>query len=156
MADQPCARAEGEIDYIPALVPPGIYSLKFTHWWTGIMFGRSQKLALCFKTVDFGENFDTEVRRWYNVKVRGRTGRNGQFSAGWGSDLLREYVAIIGTRKRNDRIALNAYSGLIVRAEVGTVNSTRTQEKLPIDLQYSVIRKLVGVEAGRKQYDRCP
>ena len=149
MADKINSDAEGEIEQIPALVPPGVYRVMFSHWWTGVLFGRSQKLALVFKIADFGDHFETEVRRWYNVKLRGRSGRNGRFSTGWGSDLLREYATIVGKRKRRDRIALTAYGEMIVLAEIATVDSNRLQEKLPEELHYSVIRRLIRAEEGK-------
>jgi len=107
---------------------------------------------LIFKIVNFGEHFGVELQRWYNVDLprHQRTGRNGPFKAGWSSDLVREYVSLIGLVKRNDRIALSKYADVIVNAEVETVSSTSKQEELPAALHYSVVRKLLSVEAGDK------
>jgi hypothetical protein len=144
------ASSDGEIELVPSLVPQGRYRVKFSHWSTGIMFGRQGKLALHFTICDQGDYFGNPVVRYYNVRIKGKTGRNGRFSAGWGSDLLREYVSLVGMATRNDRIALSKYAPLLLVAEVGTVDTSRAQEKLQPALHYSVIRKLVAVEAGRR------
>jgi hypothetical protein len=143
--DQP----SGEIENIPPLVREGIYTVKFMHWWTGILFGRRPKLAIVFRICDQGDYFGIELRRWYNVKPKGKLGRNGEFKAGWSSDLVREYANLVGMPRRNDRIALTRYTGLLINAEVKTVRETREQQALPEALQYSVIKRLVSIEAGK-------
>lgn len=114
-----------------------------------MMFGRQGKLALHFAIVDMGDYFGVPLERWYNCRIKGTTGRNGRFSVGWASDLVREYAALVGMPARNDRIALMRYEPLVLTAEVETVETTRAQEKLPVELHYSVIRKLVAVEIGK-------
>jgi hypothetical protein len=140
--------ANGEIVSIPALVPPGLYEVRMTHWFTRMLFGRRGKLGLCFRVCGLGEHHGVELVRWYNVRPRGTLGRSGAFQAGWGSHLLREYITLVGAAKRNDRIALTKYSKLVLIAEVKTVTSDREQNDLPAGLHYSVISKLVRVEAG--------
>jgi len=143
----------GQIENARVLIPAGRYQLQLSHWWTGVLFGRRPKLALIFKVVDFGEHFGVLLERWYNVTLPRHlaTGRNGSFKAGWSSDLVREYVSLIGIVKRNDRIALSKYADAIVNAEIVTVSSTSKQEPLPEALHYSVIRKLLSVEARREE-----
>jgi hypothetical protein len=147
-----CPDGLGEVECVPPLIPPGTYRLRFSHWWTGILFGKAHKLAVSFKVMDFGEHFDAELRRWYNVQIpQGRrTGRNGVFKAGWGSDLMREYASLIGMVKRNDRIALTHYANKVILGEVVTVKTAHDQEELPEALQYSVVRRLLSVEAGQR------
>ena len=142
--------AEGEIEHVPALVPPGAYRVRFSHWWTALMFGKQGKLALVFKVCDIGPHFEAEIPRWYNVKLRGKAGRNGGFKVGWRSALLADYVKLIGLPNRNDRIALTRYSDLLLAVEVETVSQGSKQEALPKSLHYSVIRELTAIEAGRK------
>jgi hypothetical protein len=139
----------GEIKVIPALVPPGTYRLRFLGWSTHILFGRAQKVALHFAVMDFGEHFGTRVLRWYNASVKQPTGQVGRFKAGWTSDLLREYACLVGMPSRSDRIALTRYEPLLLVGQIETVDSTSRQEKLPPELQYSVVRKLLRVEAGQ-------
>ena len=91
----------GEIDHVPALVPPGRYSVRFLHWSTHIMFGRQGKLAMHFAIMDQGEHFGVPLIRWHNCKVKGQTCRYGRFSVGWASDLTREYGRLLGMPSRN-------------------------------------------------------
>ena len=140
---------EGEVEDVPALIPPGEYLVKFSHWHTCLLFGKQGKLALVFTVCDLGEYLGTKLFRWYNVRLRGKSGHNGKFSTGWGSDLLHEYVRLVGMATRRDRIALTRYTGLLIRAKVETVTTSRTQGILPDALHYSVIRKLLSIEAGK-------
>jgi hypothetical protein len=140
---------EGVIDVPCAIVPPGIYRVAFKHWFTAAMFGRAKKLALVFRIVDYGQHFDVELRRWYNIqRFIGPPGRNGGFKAGACSDLVREFAALCGFMGRRDRIPLSTYSKLVLVAEVGTVTSDSRQRELAAGAQYSVIQRLVRVEAG--------
>lgn len=141
--------AEGEVEHVPALVTAGEYLVKFSHWHTCLLFGKQGKLAIVFTVCDLGAHFGTRLLRWYNVRLRGKSGHNGKFSTGWGSDLLHEYVRLVGMTTRCDRIALTRYSGLLIRAKVETVTTSRTQGILPDALHYSVIRKLLSIEAGK-------
>lgn len=140
---------DGEIEHVPALVPRGTYRVRFLYWSTHLMFGKQGKLAMHFAIMDLGEFFGVELVRWHNCRVKGATGRYGRFAVGWGSDLVREFARIVGMPMRPDRIALTRYEPLLLVAEVETVEMTRMQEKLPASLRYSVIRRLVGVEAGK-------
>lgn len=139
---------EGEIENIPALVPPGRYTVKFSHWSTFMPFPKRTKLALYCAICDFGDAFGTLVPRFYNVRAKGKLGKNGSFTAAWGSQLLKDYAAICGMAKRNDRIALTRYRNLILSVDIETVKIGREQRDLPTALQYSVIRKIRGIEVG--------
>lgn len=138
---------EGAISGFQPLIPPGEYKLMFETWATVLLFGRSPKVVLTFKVIDFGEHFETRLKRWYNArKLTGKIGKHGQFSAGFSSDLVREYGRLIGLPSRTDRIALSRYNGHVVTGLVGTVNKDRTQKPLPAGLEYSVIQALLRVE----------
>jgi hypothetical protein len=139
----------GQIEHVPALVPAGRYVLRVMYWSTFLMFGKQGKLALSFAIMDQGKHFGIEVVRWHNCRLKGQTGKYGRFAVGWGSDLLREYVTLVGMPNRADRIALSRYESMLLAADVETVTKTRTQEVLPPALRYSVIRKLVAVELGK-------
>lgn len=140
--------SDGEVDGgIPALIPAGVYQLKFECWDTVLMFGRSPKVVITWSVCDFGEHFGTKLKRWYNAtRIIGKPGRSGRFKAGWSSDLFREFVTIAGMPQRSDRIPLSRYASMIVLGEVQTVVQDRQQEKIPTMLQYSVIRKLLRKE----------
>jgi hypothetical protein len=140
----------GEIKHVPALVPEGIYRLRFLGWSTHILFQRAHKVALHFAVMDMGDHFGVRVLRWYNATVKAPIGQSGRFKVGWSSDLLREYARICGMPTRADRIALSRYEPLLLLGKIETVDSTSQQEKLPLELQYSVVRKLLSVEAGLK------
>ena len=139
---------DGEIERIPSFIPPGRYQLALVNWWTGVMFGRQQKLALNFVVADFGDHYLKPLSRWYNARLKGPGGTNGKFSVGWNSDLLKEYSQILDLPTRVDRIALSRYKNLVLVGEVATVTHDRSQAQRHSALQYSVIRKLLGVAAG--------
>jgi hypothetical protein len=93
----------------PACIPPGIYQLEYTRHYTGVIHG-APKVALWFHVVTLGEYFHTPLARYYHVKA---IGNKGSFKAGWHSDLVREYVRVLGEMpKRKDRIPITRYQGL--------------------------------------------
>jgi len=131
----------------PALIPEGEYRLRFDSWMTLVMFGRVPKVCLEFAVIDPGPYFEAHLRRWYNVsRLIGKPGRRGRFKAGWNSNLMREYVQVLGRNPRADRLALSNYRQHIIVGRVATVTHTREQSALPELLRYSVIRNLVGIE----------
>jgi hypothetical protein len=142
--------SDSEIIGQPPLVPDGRYLVKFIGWATVVMFGKAGKLAMEFQICD-GSHLGVKLVRWHNVKPLGKVGKNGRFRTGWGSDLTREYIKLIGSVSRTDRMALTKLTPLLIEAEVVTVASSRRQEALPAALQYSVIRRLIRVEAGRAE-----
>lgn len=140
------ASAAGDVDGgMPALVPPGDYRLKFETWSTVMLFGRQPKVVLRFRICDFGPHFELGLARWYNVtKLRGKVGRQGRFSVGWSSDLLRDFAKLVSMPHRVDRINLDALSGLLIVGRVETVVKDRSQGVLPSACHYSVVREIVG------------
>lgn len=133
----------------PALVPPGEYQLRLTHWETGIVWGRSQKVILHFLVCDVGIHFGTKLARYYNVeKIVGKPGRFGRFKVRWRHDLVRDYCTLFPTPQRLDRIDLDRLAHTILAARVETVTTTARQKTLPPALQYSVVRELLRIEAG--------
>ena len=139
--------AAGDIEGgVPPLVPPGQYQLALENWSTVMLFGRAPKLVLQFKICDFGPHFELKLPRWYNVKkLKGKVGRNGRFTVGWSSDLVRDYARLIGMPARMDRINLDALRGLVAIGMVETVTRDRSQSVLPACCQYSVVRAMVGI-----------
>jgi hypothetical protein len=137
----------GAVDYMPPLVPAGRYSVRFIGWFTSSMFNRG-KLTMRFTICDQGPYFEMELRRYFNVKTRGKQGPNGLFNVSWSSNLLREFMAVTNAPERSDRIPLSKLKPLLLIAEVETVTKSREQEDLHVTAQYSVVRQLLRAEAG--------
>jgi hypothetical protein len=135
----------GEIDGgVPALIPQGVYQLRFEGWSTVMLFGRSPKVVCWWSVVDCGEHNGARLPRWYNAtRIIGQPIKNGRFKAGWSSELFREFATICGMPGRSDRIPLTRYSTIIVEGAVETVSQDRAQQEIPEALRYSVVRKLL-------------
>lgn len=137
-------------------VTPGIYNVAFVDWATCILFGKAKKLALTFRIVDMGNEFGKLVIRWYNIsRLIGRSGRHGRFKAAKGSDFISDYVRLVGMPTRTDRASLTKLSPLLIRAEIGTVTTNQIQNEIAEPLRYSVVRRLIGVEAGNADKSSC-
>jgi hypothetical protein len=132
-----------------ALLPPGNYQAHFVGWWTGIMFGRQPKLALTFKILTSGQYFGKCVSKWYNAKqLIGKHGKSGRFRVGRHSDFLADYARLVGIPNRTDRMSMTALRSMVLSVNVKTVEFNRRQAPIAVALRYSVIAKLVQVEAG--------
>jgi hypothetical protein len=91
-----------------------------------------------------GGYFHTQLARYYHVKS---SSKNGTFNAGWHSDLVREYVRVLGERpNRRDRIPITRYRGLYILGRVYTVVKDRKQRELSGPAQYSVIGELLRIK----------
>jgi hypothetical protein len=113
------------------------------------MWGKQNKLILWFSIADFGQHHGIRIARYYNVtRIVGKPGKNGAFKLSWSSSLLREYASLILMPTRLDRIYLHHLSSLLIVGMVKTVRKTSQQEVLPEALHYSVVQKLLRVEAG--------
>jgi len=120
------------------------------------MFGKAKKLGLAFSITDFGEHFQKRVWRWYNIlRFIGPTGVHGRFKAAKGSDFISDYVRLIGMPTRTDRASLSKYERILVKAEIVTVKGNSVQAEIQEALRYSVIRRLVSVEAGTREHPRA-
>lgn len=139
------AEMEGEG---PALVPPGVYELRFDWHETAVMFGRAPKLVLWFTIISFGPYFDiVKLPRFYNIrKVIGRPARNGRFKAGHKSNFCREYYRLFRPPTRLDRIPMTPFERHIILGRVRTVTKGSDQKEIPDGLQYSVLEELVGIK----------
>jgi hypothetical protein len=130
-------------------VPAGTYNVALIDWWTGVMFGKSKKLALTFQIVDMGDYFGKKLVRWYNVKRHiGATGRHGNFKPSRGSAFMSDYVRMVGMPSRIDRPSLTKLFNVLIKAEVATVKRDYEQNTILEPLRYSVIRKLIHIEVG--------
>lgn len=133
----------------PALVPPGIYELRFDYHQTAVMFGRAPKLVLWFTIITPGPYFDSvRIPRFYNItRIIGRPARNGRFKVGFKSSFTREYFRMFSAAKRLDRIAMSPFSQHIILGRARTVTRGSDQKDIPDQLQYSVLDELTGVRA---------
>lgn len=142
--------AAGELtDERPALIPPGEYRLRLTHWQTAILWGRSHKVVLHFTVCDIGPHFGAKISRYYNVeKVVGNPSRNGRFKLRWNHDLVREYAMLLPMPQRLDRLYLERLKSLLIVGRVATTSTNARQKRIPDALQYSVVRELLRIEIG--------
>jgi len=131
------------------LIKPGEYQLTFLGHETISQF-KTAKLALRFRVVSPGAAFNLELFRYYNIKAVAGKGRrkNGRFTVGPCSDFYREYCMVFGRPVRRDRLSVSRYRNSIVIGEVDTVTRGHDQRELHEATQYSVIRRLLRLEAG--------
>ncbi len=135
-------------DELPPLVKPGIYDLAFIDYKTAMMFqGKAPKLMMNFRIVTFGEYFETELNRYYNVqRIIGQPQRHGRFKCSAKGDFLREYMTLFtGKANRLDRIPMSNFENVIIEGRVNTVKRSRGKD-IPTELQYSVITELRGLK----------
>jgi len=135
------AKIEGE--FRPK-IKQGTYDLVFQHYETAKLFnGRALKLILWFSVNTQGEYFGVKLPRFYNVKrIKGRTGKNGDFVLSPNCDFVREYAALFPLPSRLDRIPMSVFKNKIFIGGVRTVTNGFKQAKIPESLQYSVIGDL--------------
>ena len=133
---------------LPPLVKPGLYELAFVDYKTARMFrGRAEKLIMNFRIVTFGEFFETELSRYYNVKrIIGKPQRFGRFKPSQKGAFLREYMTLFtGRVNRLDRIPMSYFEKAIIEGRVETVARAQGRN-IPTELQYSVITELRRVK----------
>ena len=126
-----------------ACVPDGVYELEYIDFYTGIIHG-GPKVAVWFRIVTMGEYFHVPLARYYHVQ---RIAKNKAFTAGWHSDLIREFTKVLGVRpQRKDRVPLTKYHGFYILGRVYTVGKDSKQRKLPEPSHYSVIGELLKIK----------
>jgi len=131
------------IGYHP-LIPEGEYLVRFMYYETGQSWN-SKKVRLQFAVAD-GEYAGTPLTRYYNaLDLEPPTGRNGKFSVGDRSHLVKEFRSLLSDASAIGEIDLNLYRDRLVRAKVGTTSQTGLGEELDKPNQYSVIRKLLEI-----------
>ncbi len=84
------------------------------------------------------------LQRFYNVTV----GPGGRFRAGRHSAYRREWITVTGRRPARDRLPPSAFKHVLVRVEVRTVTHDSKQRPLPVGAQYSVVSRVIEVQAG--------
>ena len=138
-------------DQKPPLIKPGVYSLGFLFHETARLYNQP-KLILWFTVLSDGEYHGTKLKRFYNVRsLIGKAGKNGKYRpSGWSSDLIREYAQLFGSipDDRLDRFSLNPFKNVIITGEVKTVRLDSKNRGIPACVQYSVIERLIRVDAA--------
>jgi len=107
------------------------------------------KLILHFSVAEFGDYFETKLKRYYNVKkLIGKKQKYGNSKGGPRSQFIFDYCRLFPyvQIKRLDRISMSLFDGKTVIGEVRTVESNYKQEKYPKQLHYSVVGKLERVK----------
>lgn len=136
------AAAGAFVGEAPALVPAGIYRLRFKSWATVNYFDRQPKVVCHFVICTEGAHFGTKVDRWYNVaSLIGKPREKGRFKIKWGQDLAREYLSVVPIVRRKDGVALSRLAGFLLEGEIATVTKDRWQRDLHPAIHYSVLKR---------------
>ncbi|KGQ20659.1 hypothetical protein LF41_1197 [Lysobacter dokdonensis DS-58] len=137
------ADGNGLIEGLRPFIPPGAYQMRLIDWKTVMYNGRQPKVVLQLAVCSNGY-MGTPLERWYNAtRLIGKVGRHGGFAAPGSGDLLFEYVDITGNSpRRSDRINLSHLGDRLLLGHVETVVKNQRQRVRPIDLRYSVVRRL--------------
>jgi hypothetical protein len=134
--------------YLKPVIPDGEYIAAYERYYTARMFSqKTAKICLVFKMVE--DPFrDMQIERWYSVgTLYGPPGENGKFKAkGQTSRMILEYLACCPDAKidRLDRIPMTNWRGGLYRVQVRTVNTNHEKFKLPNQVRYSTIDRLLG------------
>jgi hypothetical protein len=131
----------------PALVDPGVYSLRYLYYETARLHaGRAGKVIAWFQICDLGPHFEKHVARYYNATVpSSKRQRGGKFKVGWHSHLMREYGRVESMPQRADRLRLDSLARHLLEGRIATVTVGHDQRSIPKALQYSVVAEITGV-----------
>ena len=125
-------------------IPEGLYSACLIDASTRLFFfGRSPKVVLTFRIVDFGPYFKKLVRGFYAVKsLNGKPRHNGKFLAGPRSRLLRDIAKVITSRPPTDHIPMSLIESAILEISIRIVDRAGGED-LPESMQYAVVDRIV-------------
>lgn len=120
------------------LLPDGFYEVNYMKMEKGFFRG-TKKLYVIFKVVSQGEHFGQKLFRAYNFYEPIRVG----------SDLCKDLILLYGRpARKNTRLSLSLFKGKILKVKVKSVKKDRDQLDVALHQQYSVISRIVSVEAG--------
>ena len=125
-------------------VPPGRYTACVESAQTAILFGgRAQKVILTYRILDYGPCFEKRVRGYYAVRhIVGKPRRNGRYSIGPRSRLIRDTAHMIDGRPPTDHFPIEKASKTIVEIELRIV-TTADGKDLASSMQYVVVDHVV-------------
>lgn len=148
----PDAEVRNDDCYLSPLVPPGVYQLAYVRHAARRMFGRSPKLIVWFRILDFGESNGAVIPRYYNLReLSGKPNAAGnfkRFKVGQRSDLMHEFalVCVIDRTMRLDQLPIARLGEFVLKGRVRTVTHNRKQKRIHDQLQYSVVETILGKE----------
>jgi hypothetical protein len=125
------------------LIPEGKYRARFQGYKTFQAWG-DLKLSLDFLIVDEGPFFGLIVKRYYSVR---RVGKNGWKPRSATCTLLIEWFNCHPDSPRNirrDRLPMTRWCESEYEIMVGTVRKSFLQERLPEQMLYSKVIKILG------------
>ena len=131
------------------LIPEKTYDLGFVSYSTYMMLGKSPKLIINFKIMEFGDYFGVTLSKYYGVqKLTSKPRKNGGFLVGRKSNFLRDFITLFPDQsvKRLDRIPMTRFQEHVIKGRVKTVSKGFNQRDIPKPLQYSVIGELLEVK----------
>ena len=132
----------GHIGRVPPLVPEADYQIGFVRAEKG-RFKNRERLFIYFRIVSHGEHFGKEL---YLVAP---CPSNGGRIFGLGSNLVAAATVALGhIPTRRDRLSTRMFRGKIFLAKTRTVKLDQDQDERRPQDHYSVIKKLLSVEAG--------
>lgn len=139
-----------EVSDLPPRMPEGEYELLFLGYETALPFGKDHpRLFMDFKVTTLGEFFGVKLRKFYNVaKLTTKPGKNGKCKHKPRGDFMIDYCNLFSDQRisRLDRVPMERFNGVSVIGKIRNVTKNSQQRKLPEQLQYSVIEKLLRVE----------
>lgn len=137
---------DGVSDF-PPLVPPGEYGLKLIQHRTEVFY-KTPRLVFDFLITDFGSCHGIQLPRYYNVdRLIGKSGKNGGCKHKLSGNFMMEFYQLFPgePRRRLDRIPLQMFYNVEIVGRVRTVTTNNRQQKLPGQLQHSVVGELLRV-----------
>lgn len=131
----------GTVGIVPPLVPDGTYSAGFVRAERG-RFEHRERWFLWFRLTTVGPHYGEELYLCCPFPATGT-------KFGLGSKLVDAYRVATGQMpQRRDRISTKVFRGKLFRIKTRTVTTDRERQARPPDTRYSVIDRLLDVEAG--------
>lgn len=146
-------------------IPQGEYQAVYSHYETAAIFSSSikgekkirtgGKVYLWFKIDPYknSEQIDPRINIKLFISYNAASiihpfGKNGKFRMTRGKRFVQDYEKLFGSVRRRDRISPNNYKGKLLKVHVDDVVKDSKQYKYSEDQFYSVIDKLITIEAG--------
>jgi len=129
------------------LIPPGTYNFKLLNHETKVCF-QTKRLILMLSICTLGEHFEKRLKRYYNIQdFIGKRGKKGRFYPKPRGDFLLDYYKLFpGRISRLDRVPMEPMYRNILIGRVATVTKNNQGKSLPVEMQYSKVAELIGVE----------
>lgn len=128
-------------------IPEGEYQVVYIGHETSYMF-KTPRVFVHFRVVG-GQYDGTVLYASYRVPaLKGKPRKSGGFKLRNSSKLFREMVTLTGKKERPDRISLRGLKGALIRVKVRTVTQDSKQNPLPTPCRYSVVDKMISIDAG--------